>query len=90
MIIEQTPEITLAGVQAELLGISQILFGGIIRTKRHVKHRGGYPVIRYIVHILEHIGDAVADRFERILRLLAVLLLNGVIRDEEHNHAKGK
>ncbi|MNI43168.1 hypothetical protein D3C73_974900 [compost metagenome] len=90
MVIEQAAEIPLAGIQAELLRIGQVLFGRIIGTERHMKDRGSNSIVGYVIHIFEHIGDAVANRLKRILRLLAVLFLNGIISDEEHNHAKNK
>lgn len=55
-----------------------------------MKYRGGNSVVSHIIHILEDIRNAVADRFERIFGLLAVFLLNGIISHEEHNHAKNE
>ncbi|MNR61521.1 hypothetical protein D3C85_1832980 [compost metagenome] len=55
-----------------------------------MKHRGGNPVVCDIVHVLEDAGNAVADRFQRIFGLLAVLLFNRIISHKKHNHAKNK
>ncbi|MNJ04003.1 hypothetical protein D3C73_1645660 [compost metagenome] len=50
----------------------------------------GDAVIRDVVHFLEDVLDAVADRLQRIFRLLAVFLLDRVERDEERDNAKHK
>ncbi|MNN34047.1 hypothetical protein D3C81_1478310 [compost metagenome] len=62
----------------------------VLCYKRLLKHSFGNPVICYIIHLVEDIFDAVANRFKGVLGLLTVFRLYRPKGNEKRDNPQNK